>query len=312
MKLRTILSIWVLLLACGSLVAQSPTERAKRRAERRAESKVNSKVDRSVDKAVDDVFGSIFGKKKKKKTEDSENTEATDQGDEAAETAMLQNMGLLGGNWEPYTNPATFSLDMEMKQTDKRGRTEESTIRMAVTENNFATHLTDPDKGTEMRMILDTQTGKVIMITTEHPNTDKEKTQAMRMRMPGLSKAIEEAVVNQDITVNKTGERKTIDGYDCEKIIITDNETGDVTTSWVTKDIEFKVEDIAATFGGMVKGKNPAMEALGNEYPGFPIQTTHTDGEETLFMHFRNIKTGDATDQGLLDTGDIPIQDIGF
>lgn len=309
MKLRFLLSLFSGLLLLSGITAQTTAERAAERATNRAENRAQSNVDRRVDGAVDDAFnaiGGLFGKKKKKKKK--RDAEEEQNADNEASTAMLQNMGLMGGDWEPYTNPATFSLTMDITQTKRNGRTESSSADMTVTETNFAIKTIDPESDMLMRMILDTQTGKTTIVTVE----DGETT-AMRMSMPGLGKAIHEAAVEEfDIDVNRTGERRTIDGYDCEKIIITDNQTGDVTTSWVTKDVPFKIEDIAATFGGMTRGKNPALEAMDGEYPGFPIETTFTDGRETLVLHYRNIKTGNDIDRSILDVSGLQIQDLGF
>ncbi|MEL6142540.1 MAG: DUF4412 domain-containing protein, partial [Bacteroidota bacterium] len=307
MKLRFFIVLLSALLV-ANLGAQTTAERTADRAANRAENRAQSNVDRKVDNAVDDAFNAIGGlfkkkKKKKKKKKDQEEvpTEATDyepeypaeenyededysdEEEEAAQTAMLQNMGLMGGKWEPYTNPITVSLDMEMVQTKRNGKVNKSTVQLTITETQYGmrTHELEGDDMEdieEVRMILNTQTGKVVLV-----NTDKKgKVEAMRMNMPGLGKAIQEAQEEsiEDMEIKRTGEYRTIDGYNCEKVIFTNTSTGEVTTGWCTKDIDLSIEDIAATFGGMTRGKSPAYDAMLNDFPGFPIEMTMVEEKE--------------------------------
>jgi len=323
MKFRLLFSLFSLTLVLATAQAQTTAERAADRATNRAENRAQSNVDRKVDGAVDDAFNAIGGlfkkkdKKKKKKRRDGGAQEedpasetddySDDESIEEARTGMLQNMGLLGGKWEPYTNPTTLSLDMDIEHTKRNGKQENSTVELSILETAFAVRFREQGSDDVARMILNTQSGKVVVV-----NTEKGKTEAMRMSMPGLGKAIQEMDVDEaDFSIERTGERRTIDGYNCEKVIVTDHESGTVSTSWVTKDIDINIMDIAATFGGMTRGKNPAAEAMAQDYPGFPIETTVVEDRESTTVRYRNIKLAGQADRSLHDTSGLEIQDIG-
>lgn len=341
MQLRSYFTIFAL-FCCVSLFAQNQAERAKERAANRAERKAQSKVDNSVDKAVDDAFnavGNLFKKKKKKAdppagaaepaktTANGTNPATVGEGgqvpnngaeytseDEAAQ-AISNVLG--GGSDEPYegyTNPVTFSMDMEITETKKNGKVESSVISMAVNDDNFAIFFKDHEgSGTSSRMIFNTEDGKTTMITTDK-NGQKS---GFRMKMPGTGKAIAETAqeATDRFTFTRTGERKTIDGYDCEKVVVKDTKKGTVTESWVTQDLEVSSMDIfgglMSAFGGKAKmGKGSVME---QPMEGFPIMSTTVEKGKTYVTNFRNIKVGaDKYDSSLMDTSGVQIQSLGF
>jgi len=339
MQLRSFLTL-IAFCFCVGLFAQTTAERAGNRAKNRVENKAQNKVDRSVDKAVDDTFnaiGNLFKKKKKKtkeqpagaakKTSTSGNPNTVNKGgqvpnngeeytseDEAMEAI---NNALGGGSDEPYegyTNPVTFSLDMEMAETKKNGKVENTKISMAVNNSQFAIFFKDHEgAGTSSRMIFNTEDGKTTMITTDK----KGKTSGFRMKMPGTGRTIAETAQEavDRFTFTQTGERKTIDGYDCEKVIVKDTKKGTVTESWVTQDLEVSSTDIfgglMAAFGGKAKmGKGSVME---HPMKGFPLMSTTVENGKTYVTNFRNTKIGeDKYDSSLMDTSGVQIQSLGF
>lgn len=326
MQFRSLLTLIALCL-CTGLFAQSTAERAGNRAKNRAERKAQSKVDNKVDRAVDDTFkavGNLF-KKKKKKTAPTEPAPQTTTGSQApnsseeyttdAEAATAIN-NALGGDDTPYegfTNPHTFSMDMEITETKKNGKVENNTVSMAVTGNRFAVVINDPDKKTRSQMIFNTEDGKTTMITTDK-NGQKS---GFRMKMPGTRNTVAGSVedMSDRFTFTQTGERKTIDGYDCEKIIVKDTKQGTTTESWVTQDLELSSKDVFGGFmsamGGKAKmGNGSAME---QPFEGFPIMSTTVEKGKTFVTNFRNIKIGEANyDRSLLDTSGVQIQSLGF
>lgn len=314
------------LLSFGGLQAQTTrTERAKDRAEDRANRKVDNKIDRTVDGAVDDAFSAIGGlfkkkdKKKKKKTKggaEDDAAQGTDEEMDGADMSMLS--GLLGGEWEPYTNPKEFSLKWDMKTTKRNGKSENMQIQFAVleTQSGYAMYNFDePDETT--RMILDTQTGKTTLIATEDGETTGTK-----MRMPNMQammqKEMEKQMEDQEEgrwDINRTGERKTIDGYNCEKYVITDTETGDVTTSWITSEAGLSWTDMSNGAMGAFTGgqmQNP-MGNFGNDIlNGIMIQSTTVTKKETIELYITDIKTDGATDKSILDVSGIEITELRY
>lgn len=322
--LSTSLSLFLCLLFVGALAAQNPTDRVKKRAEDRAERNVNNRIDRSVDKAVDDVIGSIFGKKKKKSTAENPEQPANsseqnpnDAPNDAAMSEMLSNM-LGGSEWEPYTNPRSMSFTNEIVTTKTNGKTEKVLMDLAITETKVGMYMHDEEEKGKTRMILDTQSGKTTIITTDK----KGKTEGMRMRMPNMQAMVQDAMdeevedINNRIQINRTGERKTIDGYNCEKYIVTDQEEGTVTTAWVTNDLNLSMAELMGAMVGFVGGgqiKMPDMPKHGNMLDGIMIQANQVNqkGEKTD-IYYRNIKLDGQTDQSILNVSGIPIQEVGF
>lgn len=311
MKLRFTLSL-LACLCCLVLTAQT-SERVKNRAERRA----NNHVDRQVDRAVDGAVNAIGGLFKKKKAQQNKETEAS-AGQQAANTATEESVLDVfngGQDWEPYTNPVSFSLQIGVQEVKKNGKETNSTILMAVTEDRFGIHmLSDQVDGGSSRMILNTQDGKTTLVTTDK----KGEQSAFRMRIPNLNKSRLQATADVDgrFTFEATGERKVVNGYNCEKYIIRDLEEGHTTTSWVTKDLQMNAQEIFANFAGMAganRGKMPQANGLAGAYEGFPIESTTTDGKTTFIMTFSDIKIGaDQMDKKVLDLTGVEVQDMGF
>lgn len=313
MKFRSLLTLFALLL-CVSLSAQA-TERAKERAKNRAENRANRKVDQKIDGAVDDAFdaiGSLFKKKKKKKNKGGAAEEPTTDDQPAANRTG----GLFGGgNWEPYTNPVSFSVQMEMTEVKKNGKATASNMSMAVVSDKFGILFKEQDSGESTRMILNTQDGKTTMITTDK----KGKTEGFRMKMPGIrslaSDANEETM--EGITFENTGETKVIDGYNCTKYIVNDSKNNITTESWVTTDANINAQDIFAgmmnAFGAQANKQKGPANGLAGGYEGFPILTISDDGKSTYTCRYRNLKVGEASmDKSILDVSNVKIQSLGF
>lgn len=319
MKFRSLLTLIALLLTV-SIFAQTTAERAGNRAKNRAEHRANSRVDQKVDKAVDDAFsavGNLFKKKNKKKStsdDDQNSPEST-----AANPSPATDGSFMDGSsdpWEPYTNPVSFSLTMDVTEVKKNGKENKSTIKMAVVSDQFGMHMfsDELDEGST-RMILNTQDGKTTMVTT----TKKGETSAFRMRVPRMGKMMDNAsaeIEDGRFTFEATGERKQVDGYNCEKYIVKDTKEGTTTESWVTQDLNFDAQEVYRSFAGMAgasRGSGPNATSLAGGYKGFPIESTTTDGDKVFRMNFKDIKIGaDKMDKSVLDLTGVKVMDMGF
>ncbi|MTB52716.1 DUF4412 domain-containing protein [Lewinella sp. W8] len=309
MKLRLLFSL-ALAICCLTLTAQT-SERVKNRAEHRANSHVDRQVDRAVDGAVN-AIGGLFKKKRKKNTEEAPADQPFTQeapAPQSSTTAFEQ------GEWEPFTNPTPFSLLITTKEIKKNGKESTATMRMAVTEELFGLEMaSDQASEATSRMIFNTQTGKTTLVTTDK----KGEQSAFRMRVPKLNKSrlwdMED--MEERFSITATGERKVINGYNCEKYIVKDLEEGTTTTSWITKDVGMNAQDVFSNFANMAgAGKNnlPSPEKFAAAYEGFPIESTTTDGKTTFIMTFTDIKIGaDKMDKKVLDLTGVEVQDMGF
>ncbi len=320
----TYLPLAILLFCIGTIApayGQTVPDRAKERAARRAENRANNKLDRSVDKAVDDAFnavGSLFKKKRKGRPQRTQPVDTTRADavttDEAAAGAFLN--GLLGGGggaYEPFTNEVTFSAVMKMTTTKKNGKQEEMQIHLGMLPDKIAQRITSPNGKGDMWSIFNTQTGKVTVITEE-----KGRKTAMRMRTPNLSGLLERTNTDPDdymagITIEATGETKTIDGYPAERYVFTDRAAGTDGETWLTKAIDIDMADMARAMTSFIGGGKGSTDGQGQSYGnyGFPLVTKSTDKKGVRYeQHYTDIKVGAEVDRSLFDIGDTPVTEI--
>ena len=312
MKYRIALLLTFLLTLTLSLPAQGTVERAKTRSERKASQRVDSKIDQEVDKALNAIEG-LFKKKKREETP----ADAENESDEAtADQAASAFMNMLNGDdsdFEPFENENPFSVVMTVEE-EKRGKTETNTIHLGANRTQIGM-ITTYD-GQRSQMIFDTQDGKTTTVITDK----KGKTQGYRMRMPNLGNLIESASqeVGDIMDVERTGERKTIDGYDCELVIVTNTKDNYVTRSWITRDLDISSQEVFGSIARMMGGKGGAGAAPGippgfeDLVDGFPIMSTSVEGNKTYTMHMSDIRTGNDIDRSIFDTGDVVIEELGF
>ena len=324
------LSLLLTLLLSLTVTAQQPVKRAKKRAKARTEQRADQRLDQQVDAGVDKAFGAIEGlfKKKKQRTDTTAPagpTERVEDGglrandgeayadEEEANQAVMNALGLGDGDWEPYTNPVTFSLTMQVTETKKNGRQESNAIRLGATETQFAMNMED-GQGQGSRMILNTQDGYTTTVATDK----RGETQGFRMRMPNLGSLAAETMAEATdyITYTETDQRRTIDGYACTLVIVKDSKHGTTTESWVTQDLDLTALDV---FGGMagLAGAGKQATAGAPDLPaalqGFPIESTSTDGKTVTTTKMQNIQIGpDAVDRSLFDLNGVEIQELGF
>ena len=311
MKYRITLLLTFLLTATLALPAQGTVERAKERSEKKANKRVDNKIDQEVDKALNAIEG-LF---KKKKKGDAESSEPDTTGDEASgDEAATAFMNMLSGNdedFEPFENEQPFSVVMTVDE-EKRGKTETSTIHLGATRTKIA--MVTTDEGQRTQVVFDTQDGKTTTVITDK----KGETKGFRMRMPNLGGMMEAASkeVGDIMEVERTNERKTIDGYDCELVLVTNTKENTVTRSWITRDLDISSQEVFGSVARMMGGKGgtapgipPGFEDL---VDGFPIMSTSVDGNKTYTMNMSDIRTGNNVDQSLFDTDNVPIEELGF
>ncbi|CAH1002368.1 hypothetical protein LEM8419_03275 [Neolewinella maritima] len=310
MTYRILFLLFFLLIGL-CLAAQQPVKRAKQRAKHRTENRANQRIDQKVDEGVDKAFGAIEGLFKKKQAPAAAPVDTV--AEEAYVQSVLYGTALEEGEFEAYQNPTAFSLRMLITERKKSGKENRSTIQLGAIPDRFAMLVTDED-GRQSQMILNTQDGKTTTITTNK----KGQKEGFRMRIPNLGSKVDGVrdEMADYITITRTGERKTIDGYACEKYLVEDSKHGTTTTSWVTQDLALTPEDV---FGGMVgmmgAGKQLFRTPEGGmqSFDGFPIQSTTRNGKTETEMYFTDIRVGEGSvDRSLFDTEGVTIQEISF
>ncbi len=299
MQYRTSTLFLLFLAVCLPLYAQKPAKRAKARTEQRA----SQRLDEKVDEGVEEAFSAIEGLFKKKQQPESAVPDADSVGYAAAGEASRSVLS---------PNPTPFSLVMNVTETKKNGKQTSTHLRIGATTDRFA--LIMVGEGSERNhMILNTEDGKTTMISTDK----KGKTQGFRMRMPKLGKAVEDITSDMAdyITITRTGERKDVDGYDCEKILVKDSKHNTTTESWVTQDIDLSYRDVFGGMAGMAGAGGQQFSAPTGPaalFEGFPVLSTTDDGKNLTEMHMTDIRVGEGIDRSLFDTGSVEIQELGF
>lgn len=314
------------------LSAQSTSERAKKRAAKRAENKANNKLDQKVDQAVDDTFNALEGlfkkKNKKNKEQSTDDSPARDgepapnggdpSADEEEAGQALSNLFGGGGDFEPFTNETSFSMDMEIVSTKRNGKEEEMIMKMAITRTQIGQESIVADKGrkADARSIFDTQTGKIIMITQD----GNGESTAMRMKAPNLKKMSERFNATPEdylkgISYEETGETKVIDGYNTRKFVVTNANDGSTTESWVTTETGIKTQDLYKAMMSVLGGGGEMSSSSRPPIDGIAIHSISTTKKgERVEMRYKNIKVGETQmDKSILDVSGLEIMDIpGF
>ncbi|MEM9836756.1 MAG: DUF4412 domain-containing protein [Bacteroidota bacterium] len=318
MKIRCLFTALICLFLLASVSAQNPASRLSRRAKARANANVNSRVDRAVDKAVDDAIGSLFKRSQKKTADDqtSAPVESQTKVDSTPPYSPSQMLKMFNQDWEPYTNPREMSFGSTYVITDKKGKVTEMDMQMVVVEKQLGYLVTSSEEKdmASMRMILDTQTGKTIMI-----QTDKQgQVEANAMMMPNLrgmmEAQMEEEMNENDIIVTRTGQRQRVNGYNCEKITIENTKKGDTFTGWITNDLDLSMEDLFRPMMGFAGGQSamPATTKVFQGLTGVVIKGTSVSDGETTDIEYRNFKLDGATDKSILDISGIEVQEMRF
>jgi hypothetical protein len=194
--------------------------------------------------------------------------------------------------------PNTFlgSFRMNMQSTDSKGKTITSSAHYYFSKWKTAMESNLDNNSGQMRMIFDLQNRKTTMLTTDK----KGHKSGIIMKMPKFSYKSDKLdnKVEQMIdgtTYRKTGEKKEIEGYLCEKWIMT-NEYGE-TEAWITDQIDFNLANVFGFFSisaGMPGSKSPKYKQF-ESMRGFSLETIHTStkGEKTI-VTVTNIKIGDV------------------
>ncbi|MCB0636923.1 MAG: DUF4412 domain-containing protein [Lewinella sp.] len=266
----------------------------------RIRNRVNQRINREIDKAVDQAIDEALSPEERADSI----AQAEQQQDSMAQAYPTATMS--SGEWEPYQNPYPISFDMDMTTT-KREREESYHIEYTIDTWHTGMRMTQDD-GSVMRLILDNQAGTVTTVMEK----DGDTPQAFRMRQRKYD--VSDVTPDEDkITVTRTGNTRTIDGYHCEEYLIEhDNGT---TNAWVTEEVDM---DYIKLMSGFVAQSRGGQSPMANDgfygVTGFPIETTTVseNGRETTTTHMSNIQTGDDINRDILDLEGIEVMSMGF
>ncbi len=259
MKIHIVLIISIGLL-CLSAKAQV-VDKTEQKAKDKTNQRIDNKIDRGLDKGLDAVEG-LFSKKKKSKTEESANTENDSASDEGqADKAMGSIFGGSVDVEDSYSFEHNFVL--ELVAYDKKGKPSDPVeTKILVAEDDQLMGIETNAEGAESMMVYDIKKKQFITMV----NSGNEKM--------GFAMAIKDSDLDQsdkydpeDVSFTKTGNKKTISGYNCEEYLMT-NEADDkyIQTIWVAPDVDG--DWVGAMRNMMSSNKKMAKEyALPENYP---------------------------------------------
>lgn len=279
MKFLNVKKVFVLLgvllfVHVGASAQINPLKRAQRKLEDRLAKKAADKIEEAIDKKIDEK---IDEKEKERKANGEE-------GDEGAGF----DLGKLMGTGKPVDLPDsydfTFQIDWEINSTAAKEMT--SMTQLFSSEDAvIGMEFDNPEKrrGNEtMRMVMDMEKKYMIMLD------QKEKT-AMVLHTEGLDGLVDAELekeaekVENEYTVTKTSETKTIAGFSCVKYVYT-GEGEESGVLWTTDELSYDNINLYSYFSRMASKRNATHQAYWNKgVKGFVLEMEMVDekGERT-------------------------------
>jgi hypothetical protein len=145
-------------------------------------------------------------------------------------------------------------------------------------------------------MIFNLQNQKMSILTTDKKGAKTgiiTKMPKVEFKSNKLDDKIEQSIDNT--TFKRTGEKKNISGYSCEKWIITNPEG--VTEAWITDEIDFNMANAFSMFSAGSKGKGSSKTSGFEDLTGFALESTFTDPKGAVTkMTVSDIKIGNPSD----------------
>lgn len=243
------------------------------------------------------------------KPDDKEEVEIKQRTDGGTDISTDQGTVTIQESTSADAVPNTFlgSFKMNIQTTDAKGKTENTSVQYHFSKWKTAMEpQVEGSEGEQMKMIMDLELRKMIMLTMDKKG---EKT-GIIMKMPkitfsGDSLEGKTEQIIEGTTYKKTGEKRTIEGYLCEKWIIT-NEEG-TSVAWITDEVDFNLSNAFGFLGASAntpgsKGKSQKGYEM---MKGFSLETTHTSKKgEVSVITVTNIRIGDV--------GEVPFSTEGY
>lgn len=208
--------------------------------------------------------------------------------------------GMMGGMMQPANTESSYGftgyLIMEVTSTDKKGKTEDpAQIKYLLTKDAQFMGMTFEDpksKGSTTTTIMDSKNQAMVILMEDKGN---KSSMAMKMDFDKMQGMVDEEIENQtqdDYTLTKSGNKKTILGYPCEEyIVINEDGKGEY---WITEKPIEGVSLFSPQSNPMVSNKT--MERYQTMFTNAPKGTfmemifTATDGTVTT-MNVIEIET---------------------
>jgi len=254
---------------------------------------VEKKVEKEVDKKIDEVADSIV------RAMDGEEPMTEDERKEADENRRKAGklLGSMMGGINQVDLPASYDFDyrIKMEMEDEKGKITYMTTFMntnsAVMGYEVEEESTRKNKGSGSSFIVMDFDREYMATFT----TDDENKVAMSMPLPMdmiasmTSEQIEKQQEDENYSIEKTGNTKTINGYKCTEYITTDDDY--IQHLWLTKDI-----NVNAGFYGMLSKMMKDKQKLENPMvgEGYPvlIEMIEKKNNKKSYVRTNEVKEG--------------------
>jgi len=197
------------------------------------------------------------------------------------------------GDFQPNTFLGSFVMNI---QSTEKGKTEKSMIEYHFQKWQTSMKPTVEGQQETMQMIFNLQNQKMTLLTTDKKGAKTgiiTKMPKVEFTSNKLDEKIEQSIDNT--TFKRTGEKKNISGYTCEKWIITSPDG--VSEAWITNEIDFNMANAFNMFSAGSKGKGGSKMSGFGDITGFALESTFTDNKGNVSkMTVSDIKVGNPSD----------------
>lgn len=292
--MKSTLKLLLITFVLFQIPGQSHGQLLKRSLNKLGQKVVEKKVEKEIDKKIDEVADSIVQAMEK---DEPLTAEEEKENAENREKAGKMLGGMMGGiNKVDLPASYDFNYRIKMEMEDEKGRLTYMTTFLNDNSSLMGYEIEDDDtKGSSSQfMVMDFE--KEYMATFSE---DKGKKMAMSMPLPmdmitSMATKNMEDKEEKDYSIEKTGNTKTIEGYQCAEYIVTDDEY--IQHIWLTKDVEVN-SGFFGLISKMMKEKKKVENPLMGE--GYPILIEMIEKKKNKKTY---IRTKEITD------GDFPFQ----
>lgn len=213
------------------------------------------------------------------------------------------------GTTNPNAKPFTFlgSYTMKYDLVDVNGKKTNGVVKYAFDGFKMAMIPSfQKDNESQLRSLFDVKENTMTMMITDIKRNSKK---GMIMRMPKVTIVNTSLEKPIEAKITKTGEKKKIDGYNCESytILTTDSTVGEF---WLTKDININVSESLAYMTAGMKGKPVPFKTAGIDVAGCVIEGDYkTKDGNKVHLKTTEIKKG-KPDVAFFSTDGFTLNDV--
>jgi len=257
---KHLIMVGVALIANSFTVEAQFLDKLQKRAEKRAQERIENKIEKQVDKAVDNTVDAPEkavkeNKKSKKKSESQAN-----------KSSNINLDALMGAQNVKISDSYDFNQKVVYEMTGSYDdKPYEMTYWFGNNEQIFAAEIT---MQSDMLIIYDLTQDAILMFS--------EKDKYVQAVPIGLMSAFNEnsEEITSEYTFKKVDGKKKINGYDCQKYLMTSSDMeGEF---WFTNDVDITPLDLSKTFMTANKANQNVPKMDTNNY-GFLMEMRATD-----------------------------------